>query len=89
MNKSLHFTMKTVSEKKVTKILKSMKKEERRTRWTEPRMFIAREECSCCTPKSNNSISSGVFPNNWREATVTPILKKGATTDTSNFRPVK
>jgi hypothetical protein len=36
----------------------------------------------------NSSISSGEFPSMWKEALVTPILKKGDPTKKENYRPV-
>ena len=36
----------------------------------------------------NSSIRNGVFPSEWKEAQITPILKKGAATEKSNYRPV-
>jgi len=34
------------------------------------------------------SLESGVVPEDWRRANVTPIYKKGAKTDPGNYRPV-
>jgi len=34
------------------------------------------------------SLESGVVPEDWRRANVTPIFKKGAKTDPGNYRPV-
>ena len=36
----------------------------------------------------NASIEQGTFPESWKEGVVTPVLKKGATTDKKNYRPV-
>ncbi len=36
----------------------------------------------------NSSISIGEFPSMWKEALVTPILKKGDPTKKENYRPV-
>ncbi len=36
----------------------------------------------------NNSITNGEFPEMWKEALVTPILKKGDPTKKENYRPV-
>ena len=34
------------------------------------------------------SLSTGVLPTQWKHAYVTPIFKKGAKTDPTNYRPV-
>ena len=36
----------------------------------------------------NQSILDGEFPNGWKEALVTPVLKKGCNTRLGNYRPV-
>ena len=36
----------------------------------------------------NSSIKTGEFPEQWKEAIVVPILKKGDSKDTKNYRPV-
>ena len=36
----------------------------------------------------NNSITMGIFPADWKEAIVVPILKKGDPKDPKNYRPV-
>ena len=36
----------------------------------------------------NCSIETGVFPSDWKEAVVAPILKKGDPTDKQNYRPI-
>ncbi len=36
----------------------------------------------------NSSLREGVVPEDWRQANVTPIFKKGARTDPGNYRPV-
>ena len=36
----------------------------------------------------NSSIAAGKFPEDWKEAVVTPLLKKGAKDDKTNYRPV-
>ena len=34
------------------------------------------------------TLSSGIVPKNWKEATVTPIFKKGTKGEAGNYRPV-
>ena len=36
----------------------------------------------------NRSLETGVVPQDWREANVTPLFKKGATSKPGNYRPV-
>ena len=36
----------------------------------------------------NQSISEGKFPEEWKKAIVTPVLKKGSAKDKNNYRPV-
>ena len=36
----------------------------------------------------NRSISEGIFPESWKKAIVTPVLKKGSAQEKSNYRPV-
>ena len=36
----------------------------------------------------NKSLTGGIFPKIWKQAIVTPILKKGNAQDKSNYRPV-
>ena len=36
----------------------------------------------------NKSITTGEFPQIWKEALVTPVLKKGDPTQLGNYRPV-
>ena len=36
----------------------------------------------------NDSIESGYFPTEWKQALVTPVLKKGNSEDIENYRPV-
>ena len=36
----------------------------------------------------NQSIREGAFPSQWKEALVTPVLKKGDASEKENYRPV-
>ena len=36
----------------------------------------------------NESIKQGIFPESWKSAIITPVLKKGNKTEYANYRPV-
>ena len=36
----------------------------------------------------NQSITTGIFPNAWKRARVSPIFKEGRRTDPNNYRPI-
>ena len=36
----------------------------------------------------NKSLSTGSFPQNWKEANVVPVFKKGEVEYTENYRPI-
>ena len=36
----------------------------------------------------NNSLSSSLFPDDWKCARVTPLFKQGQRTDVNNYRPI-
>ena len=36
----------------------------------------------------NLSLSTGVFPDNWKSAKVTPVFKQGDECDMNNYRPI-
>ena len=45
---------------------------------------IAKPLTSLC----NRSTAKGVFPSQWKQANVTPLHKKGDTSEAKNYRPV-
>ena len=89
--KNLKFKLKTVTEKKVKKAMLSLKKKK-----SAGKDGISQEQIVLGTdvlviPLTriiNNSISTGVVPEAWKEAIVTPILKKGDPKKKENYRPV-
>ena len=89
--KNLKFTLKTVTVKTVTKIMKKMKK--KKSSGTDG----ITQECLLLgvnvlaiplTHIINTSIMAGEVPEPWKEAIVVPILKKGDSTNVNNYRPV-
>ena len=78
-NKNLKFELKTVSEKTVEKAMKSMnKKKSSGTDGLSQEKLIEGTDVLKIplTRIINNSIENGQFPKSWKEAQVTPILKK-------------
>ena len=90
-SKNLKFSLKTVSEKKVLKAIKAMKskKSSGLDGLTQEQMIAGAEILAIpLTRIINKSIKEGVFPTQWKEGVVTPVLKKGTPTDKANYRPV-
>ena len=89
--KNLRFSLKTVSEKKVYKAICSLKKKKSSGSdgLTQEQLVLgAKALAAPLTRLINSSITSGVFPEAWKEAIITPILKKGDPTKKENYRPV-
>lgn len=42
----------------------------------------------CLTYIFNTSLTSGVFPDDWKKARVSPIYKDGSKEDCGNYRPI-
>ncbi len=77
--KNLRFSLKTVSEKKVYKAICSLKKKKSSGSdglTLEQLVLGAKALADPLTRLINSSITSGVFPEAWKEAIITPILKK-------------
>ena len=36
----------------------------------------------------NLSVIKGIFPNDWKQAHISPIYKEGSNTDPNNYRPI-
>ena len=90
-NRNLKFSLKTVTEKMVSKVMRSLKKKKSKGEDGISQDVIMMGEKALLTPIThiiNSSISTGVFPNHWKKAVVIPILKKGSATDKNNYRPI-
>ena len=90
-NLNLKFSLKRLTVKEVIKIMKSIsKKKSKGNDGVSQECLILGQEVLAAPMTSiiNNSISSGRFPESWKEAIVVPILKKGDPTDLKNYRPV-
>jgi hypothetical protein len=89
--KNIKFSLKTVTEKTVYKAICSLKKKKSAGIdgiSQEQLVLGAKVLVVPLTRIINSSISSGEFPSMWKEALVTPILKKGDPTKKENYRPV-
>ena len=89
--KKLKFSLKKITEKTVLKAIKGMKnkKSSGLDEITQEQLKAGAEILAIpLTRIINASIEQGKFPDDWKEGIVTPILKKGATTDKKNYRPV-
>lgn len=56
-----------------------------------PPIFLKKTSSSISIPVSiifNKSLRVGIFPDTWKSTFVSPILKKGDTTDVKNYRPI-
>jgi hypothetical protein len=90
-NKNLKFKLRKVSEKTVGKAMKQMskKKSSGMDGLSQDKMIMASAVLKVpLTWIINNSIETGMFPEEWKEAVVTPILKKGDRSRKENYRPV-
>ena len=90
-DKNLNFTLKTVTERTVSKVMRSLKKKKSKGEDGISQDVIMLGEKALLTPITyiiNASIASGTFPNHWKKAVVIPILKKGSPTDKNNYRPI-
>ena len=89
--KNLKFSLKTVSVKAVTKIMKKMKKKKSSGTDGVTQECLLTGSDVLAVPLThiiNTSIRSGEVPAHWKEAIVVPILKKGDKLDKNNYRPV-
>ena len=89
--RKLQFSLKAVTEKSVEKAINSlkMKRSAGADNLTQEQMKLGSSEIvRPLTKIINQSIVEGKFPEAWKKAIVTPVLKKGSLTDKSNYRPV-
>ena len=90
-NMNLKFSIRQVTVKEVRKIMKNMSKKKSKGNdgISQECLLLGLDVLAAPLTKIiNNSITSGVFPDQWKEAIVVPILKKGDTKDPKNYRPV-
>ena len=90
-NKNLSLKLKTVTAVIVKKLMKSMAKKKSKGNDGVPQDCLLMGQEVIAGPLTsivNASIKKGIFPEQWKEAIVVPILKKGDSKDTSNYRPV-
>ena len=89
--RNLKFSLKQVTERKVLKVIKSMKQKRSAGRdgLSQENLILGSEIlCIPLTRIINKSLEIGEFPEVWKEAAVTPILKKGSSEKKENYRPV-
>ena len=85
------FSLKSIKKKKLIKIMKKLKKKKSAGVDGLSQDMLTLGAYLLATPLStiiNKSITDGVFPNEWKEALITPVLKKGDPGLLSNYRPV-
>ena len=90
-HKNLKFKIKTVTVSTVQKAMKKMakKKSKGSDDISQECLILGLETLAApLTEIINASISTGVVPEQWKEAIVVPILKKGDPKDLKNYRPV-
>ena len=90
-HKNLKFKIKPVSVKMVQKTMKKMakKKSKGSDDISQECLILGLEALAApLTEIINYSINTGIVPEQWKEAIVVPILKKGDPKDLKNYRPV-
>ena len=88
---NLKFSIRQVTVREVQKIMKNMSKKKSKGNYgiSQECLLLGLDVLAAPITKIiNNSITSGVFPDQWKEAIVVPILKKGDAKDPKNYRPV-
>ena len=90
-NNACTMEFKTVSQKQLKTHLKKLKKKKSSGIDGLSQEHLILGATKLLTPLAtiiNQSILEGEFPNGWKEALVTPVLKKGCNTKLGNYRPV-
>jgi hypothetical protein len=90
-NKNLQFSLKQVTVKTVTKIIKAMSKKKSKGNdgISQECLLLGTEVLAGPLTKIiNTSIKHGHFPDQWKETIVVPILMKGNPKELKNLRPV-
>ena len=90
-NKKLHFTLKTVTERRVVEVMGEMKKKKSSGIDGIGQDLLLMGADVIAVPLTrviNSSIAKGTFPTEWKKAMVTPLLKKGDPKEKTNYRPV-
>ena len=86
-----NFSLKTVSQKQLLKFIKKMKKKHSAgvDGLSQDKLVLGARSLVCPLLQIvNQSIREGNFPSQWKEALVTPVLKKGDPSAKENYRPV-
>ena len=89
--RNIKFALKTVTEEKVKKAMLSLKKKKRAGKdgISQEQLILGTDVLVIpLTRIINESIFTGEDSKKWKEAIVTPILKKGEATKKENYRPV-
>ena len=90
-NRNIKFSLKTVTETQVKKIMEKMKKKKSSgvDGVSQECLLLGKDVLSIpLTRIINSSISEGIVPEVWKESVVTPLLKKGDPKEKSNYRPL-
>ena len=87
----MKFSLNQMSDRNLKKVTKKLKRKKSlgTDGLTKQQLIIGADILvSPLTSIINQSIKQGSFPEVWKEALVTPVLKKGDASDVSNYRPL-
>ena len=91
INNTSTFSFKMVTEETVLKTINSLKQKRSAGSDDLTQQQLKHGATNLAGPLTkiiNRSLTEGVFPTIWKQAIVTPILKKGDAKDKTNYRPV-